>query len=179
MQFLRTMDSPVTIDDTGKYLLILLIEGRLIKRNGFNMIIGPQPDLLAPSNYTHSEMDDCDKIKVTFISDENTNLRKHGEAFSQMVPTVYTMPTGNASCEELDRLMDCFVDELVTKHFRGDTLNRFAVDSLSVENQLLRIGYRIDTEPLFKLDPSRVIVAHTLKYAENLWAVRSQTVTVK
>lgn len=170
------MESPLTIDDSEQYVLVLIIEGRLMKRHGFNMLVGPQPDVIAPSNYTHREMDDTDKIRVTFISDESTDLRKNGEAFSQMIPAVYSMPL-RATPEELDSEIDLFVNELVTKQFRSDALNRFAVDTLSVEESVLRIAYRMDTEPLFKLDPSRVIAAYTIKYAPNLWAVRSQTVT--
>lgn len=172
------MESPLTINGSEKYVLTLLIEGRLMKRHGFNMLVGPQPDVIAPSNYTHREMDDTDKIRVTFISDESTELRKNGEAFSQMMPAVYSMPI-HPTPEELDTEMDLFVDELVTNHFRSDALNRFAVDTLSVEGSVLRIAYRIDTEPLFKLDPSRAIAALTVKYAPNLWAVRSQTVTAR
>ena len=170
------MDLSTLIDESYSYAFRVLIEARLSLKSGFNMLVGSQPDFLSPDEYKHTEMEENNKIAITFL--HNTE-----GACSRMLPGVYSMHLGEYSTTKsvhmaIDKEINLFVEYLTTNHFNKDALNRFAFRSLTIsKDHTLDINYYLDTKPLFKLDNRRTIVAIVMNYGPEVWAIRSQRVT--
>lgn len=175
------MDLSTLIDDDDEsysYAFRVLIEARLSLKSGFDMLVGSQPEFPSPDEYKHTEIDENNKIAITFL--HNTE-----GACSRMLPGVYSMHLGQYNTTKsvhmaIDNEINLFVDYLTTNHFNKDALNRFAFDSLTIsKDYILVVNYFLDTRPFFKLENRRTIVAIAMNYAPEVWAIRSQCVTEK
>jgi len=185
-------DEPVALlalmDESAEFAMGFMIEARLSAREGFDMLIGPQPDLLVASSYTHAPMHQKSKISIVTVSVEPLDTLKVGEPYSYLSPEVYPLSLGkyleqadkgdaSTLLDHIDSEMNLFVDYLVGTQFRRDALNRFKFKSINVIEDTIFIAYGLDATTLYSLDPEQVIVTSMMHYAPpDLYAVRSQRV---
>lgn len=168
------------------------IEACIAAKNGYDMLVGPQPDLLVSSSYNHLEI--CDSLSlITLRGEPSINEIPHGTPYSYTYPENYILATmtkynirdkkghlteaaEKALFIYLDYQINNFVDYVTKTHFRADLLNRFAFKQarLGDEDKLI-ITYRVDATPLFPLNPLFYVSATTIAFATpNVFAIKSQ-----
>lgn len=159
------------------YAIRLYIETRLVNKQGFDMLVGPQPMILSSSGYNHKEMESG--MELRFIrgatSSEGTLLKM----------AIYEMSMGEEDewnvdlvLHFIDKEINVFIDNLFSTHFVSNRLNRFSIQSITFHNYSVSIEYLIDTASSIQCNTDVIIAAHTILYAKpDVWAVRYQNVT--